>query len=84
MRTDEEELKKTSIMRRHMKMHTFGIQDGKPIYMCVVCDKEVPTKSAMRKHMKMHMEWDHKVHPVQLVALTRCGKNSNQQARPKI
>ena len=64
-------------MRRHMKMHTSGNEDGKSIYMCVVCDKKVPTKSAMRKHMKMHMEWDQKIRPVRQVALTRCRINSN-------
>ena len=66
-------------------MHTSGNGDGKPIYMCVVCDKNVPTKSAIRKHMNMHMEWDQKVRPFSfIVVLTRCRRNSNHQARPKI
>ena len=73
-----------STMRRHIKMHTSGNEDGKPIYMCVVCDQKIPTKSAMRKHMKMRMDWDQNVHPVQQVALTRCRRNSNQQARSNI
>ena len=75
---------KKSTIRRRMKMHTSGNEDGKPIYMCVVCDKKVPTKFYMRKHIKMHMEWGQKVRPVRQVAFTRCRRNSNQQARPKI
>ena len=75
---------KESTMRRHMKMHTSGKEYGKPKYMCVVYDKKVPPKSDMRKQMKMHMEWDQKVSPVGQVVLTRCRRNSNQQAKPKI
>ena len=59
-----------------MQMHTSGNKDGKPTYMCMVCDKKAPTKFAMEKHIKMQIEWGSESTSSRQVALTRCRKNS--------